>query len=66
MCVSETWLSPNVKDEFIYISDFTVFRCNKDRGGGVCIYIRDDEKKWVDRGKEKDGKKKMVMIVKIK
>ncbi len=44
LCVSETWLCPNINDNFIFISDFKVVRCDKGREGGVCMYIIDDLK----------------------
>lgn len=41
LCVSETWLTPaDVLDEFVNIPDYVVYRCDKGRGGGVCIYIK--------------------------
>ena len=41
LCVSETLLSHDIKDEFTAIPDYDVFRCDKGRGGGVCIYVKD-------------------------
>ena len=41
LCVSETWLSDDIKGEYIAIPDYTVFRSDKGRGGGVCIYVKD-------------------------
>ena len=41
LCVSETWLSPETPDEHIAISNYNIFRCDRGRGGGVCIYVRD-------------------------
>ena len=40
LCISETWLFPRTPDVHVNISDFTVFRHDKGRGGGVCIYVR--------------------------
>ena len=40
LCVSETWLSHNTPNEQINIPDYNVFRCDKGRGGGVCIYAK--------------------------
>ena len=40
ICITETWLSPNVPDSCVSISGYNLFR--KDRittGGGVCIYL---------------------------
>ena len=41
LCISETWLQPNVRDQYIEISDFNVFRHDVGRGAGVCIYVKD-------------------------
>ena len=40
ICITETWLSPNVPDSCVSIPVYNLFR--KDRintGGGVCIYL---------------------------
>ena len=42
LCVAETWLESNVLDKYININGFNVFRHDRGRGGGVCIYVRDD------------------------
>lgn len=41
LCVTETWLTHNILDQYINIPNFYVFRHDKGRGGGVCIYARD-------------------------
>ena len=41
LCISETWLLPNMTDKFINIPQYKVFRQDVGRGGGVCIYVRD-------------------------
>lgn len=41
LCISETWLCNNIPNEHIDIPEYIVYRCDKGRGGGVCIYIRD-------------------------
>ena len=41
LCVSETWLSPDTPDEHVVIPNYNIFRCDKGRGGGACIYVRD-------------------------
>ena len=41
LCISETWLLPYVDDKFISIPNFYVFRHDKGKGGGVCIYVRE-------------------------
>ena len=40
LCVSETWLTKDVLDQHIALPDFNVYRRDKSRGGGVCIYVR--------------------------
>ncbi len=42
LCVSEMWLFPNIPNQFIDLSQYSVFRCDKGRGGGVCIFVRND------------------------
>ena len=44
LCISETWLDSGIRDSFIDIPDFNVYRNNHGRGGGVCIYVRNDVK----------------------
>ena len=44
LCVSETWLVPALPDNFIGIPGYNIFRCDKNRGGGTCIYIKEDLK----------------------
>lgn len=39
LCISETWLTKDVLDQHIAIPEFNVYRCDKSRGGGVCIYV---------------------------
>ena len=34
-------MSPETCDEFIAIPNYVVHRCDKGRGGGVCIYVKD-------------------------
>ena len=41
LCISETWLQPNVSDQYIEILDFNVYRHDVGRGAGVCVYVRD-------------------------
>ena len=40
LCASETWLTKDVLDQHIAITEFNVYRCDKSRGGGVCFYVR--------------------------
>ena len=42
LCISETWLTSEILDSYIDIQGFNVFRNDKGRGGGVCMYVRDD------------------------
>lgn len=41
MCISETWLLPNISSNLIYIPNYNVLRKDRGRGGGVCIYVKD-------------------------
>ncbi len=41
LCVTETWLLPNIPNQFIDLPQYSVFRSDKSRGGGVCIFVRD-------------------------
>ena len=41
ICISETWLSPDTPNEHIVIPSYSVYRCDKGRGGGACIYVKD-------------------------
>ena len=40
--ITETWLESTILDRFIAIPVYNVFRHDKGRGGGSCIYVRDD------------------------
>ena len=42
LCVSETWLEPNVPDDYVNINGYNLFRSDGGRGGGTCIYARND------------------------
>ena len=44
LCISETWLESNIPDAYIVIPGFNVYRCDYGRGGGSCIFYRDDLK----------------------
>lgn len=42
VCLSETWLTPDVTDQAVYISGFKMIRKDRGaRGGGIGIYVRD-------------------------
>ena len=43
----ETWLHSFTPDSFVSIPHFNIFRHDQGRGGGVCIYVRDDLKATV-------------------
>ncbi len=38
--MNETWLLPETLNAHVDIPDFELFRCDNGRGGGVCIYVR--------------------------
>ena len=40
LCISETWLESNIPDRYVNIEGFNLFRDDKGRGGGTCIYVR--------------------------
>lgn len=44
LCISETWLTSNVQNRFVSIPNFNIYRCDQGRGGGVCIYVREELK----------------------
>ncbi len=40
LCVTETWLTNDTNDAYIDMPDYNVYRCDKGRGGGACIYVK--------------------------
>ncbi len=40
LCVTETWLLPHTTDVAISIPGYKVYRCDKGRASGVCVYAR--------------------------
>ena len=40
LCVSESWLLPDIPDAYVNIPGYKIFRCDSGRGGGVCIYAK--------------------------
>ena len=42
LCISETWLVQQTPNNHIDIPSYNVFRCDKGRGGGACIYVKDN------------------------
>ncbi len=41
LCVSETWLILHTPNSYCHVPSYRVFRCDKGRGGGTCVYIKD-------------------------
>lgn len=41
LCVSETWLCPLTLNDYVCIPNYNLFRYDKGRGGGVCMYVSD-------------------------
>ncbi len=41
LCISESWLVPNLRDIFVMIQSYKIFRYDGGRGGGVCAYEKD-------------------------
>lgn len=41
LCISESWILPNLPDNFVMIPGYKIFRCDSRRGGGVCVYVKD-------------------------
>lgn len=41
ICMSETWLTPQITDEYVCLPDYTLLRCDRPNrgGGGVGIYV---------------------------
>ena len=44
LCISETWLESNIPDRLVNINGFTLFRNDGGRGGGTCMYVRNNLK----------------------
>jgi len=42
-CISETWFTSNMNDDYTSVGDYSLFRRDrkKRKGGGVCIYVRE-------------------------
>ena len=42
-CVTETWLVPSMENNFVQIDGYKMFRKDRgQRGGGVCIYVKNE------------------------
>ena len=43
VAITETWLSADVSDQFMNLTDYILFRSDREErlGGGVCLYIRE-------------------------
>ena len=42
LCLTETWLLSNISLALTEIPKYNIFRCDKGKGGGCCIYVRND------------------------
>ncbi len=42
LCITESWLLLCVPDHLVNIHGYKFFRCYNERGGGICIYVKDD------------------------
>ena len=40
LCVSETWMYPSIKDDFIHVPGYNIYRQDYGRGGGVCLLVK--------------------------
>ena len=40
LCVSETWLYSYIRDAFIHIEGYNIYRQDQGRGGGVCLFVK--------------------------
>lgn len=40
LCVSETWVSPHTPSAYVNVPDYDIYRCDKGRGSGVYIYVK--------------------------
>ena len=42
VCISESWLSPQIQDSAVVIPEYNLFRNDRASapGGGVCMYLR--------------------------
>ena len=41
LCVSETWLCPYIRNDFVNIPSYNLYREDLGRGGGVCLFVRE-------------------------
>ena len=41
LCVCETWLYPGIRNEFINVPSYNLYREDLGRGGGVCVFVKD-------------------------
>ena len=41
LCITETWLNSYTPDKYVNIQGYTLFRNDKGRGAGACIYVKD-------------------------
>ena len=41
LCICESWLHPSIRNDFINIPSYDIYREDLGRGGGVCVYVKD-------------------------
>ena len=41
LCISESWLLPDMQNNLISIPGYSIYRCDSGRGGGVCMYVKE-------------------------
>ena len=44
LCISETMLYPSIKSAFVSIPSYSIYHQDLGRGGGVCLYVKNDLK----------------------
>lgn len=44
LCISESWLLPVIQNSCIQMSGYSIYRSDAGRGGGVCVYVRENLK----------------------
>ena len=40
MCISETWTTPCIQSSYVAIPEYSFYRCDGGRGGGVGVYVK--------------------------
>lgn len=41
LCVRETWLFSCASDFYVNIQNYSMYRCDRGRGSGVCVHVKD-------------------------